>query len=358
MRRNSTIQSSAAAGVVTPVDAPALLARGIRKSFPVSRTMTGNITASVHAIDGVDLSILPGQTLGLVGESGSGKSTVGRVVARLLSSDAGVIMLSGRTAGQSRADDKWFRTQVQIVLQDPFSSLDPTKTVGHAVIEPLLVQKRGTSADRTRRAAAMLERVGLGAAYASRYPAELSGGQRQRVAIARALVLEPKILVADEPTSALDLSTRSEILNLLLELQQTMGVACLLISHDFATIGHLSHRIAVMYLGRVVEEGPSEVISSAPKHPYAQAMVSAVPVADPAAQVNKSRIALIGEIPSPITPPPGCHFHTRCPFATEYCREVKPELLEVSAGHRVACHLMHHQVEMSARPKVAMNPEF
>ena len=282
---------------------------------------------------------------------GSGKSTLGRILARLLSTDDGEIALSGRTIGKSR-ETTMVPHASQIVLQDPFSSLDPTKTVGHAVAEPLAVQKRGTSAERTRRAESMLERVGLGASYASRYPAELSGGQRQRVAIARALVLEPR-MVADEPTSALDLSTRSEILNLLLELQETMGVACLLISHDFATIGHLSHRIAVMYLGRVVEEGPAEVISSTPKHPYAQAMVSAVPVADPMAQIGKSRIALAGEIPSPITPPPGCHFHTRCPFATEYCREVTPELRDVSDGHRVACHLMHHPAEMAARPELS-----
>lgn len=320
-------------------DTPVLEARGLVKRFPVRRTLFGRVTRAVSAVDEVDLQVAAGETLGLIGESGSGKSTAGRLVARLAKPDAGRVALLGREVGDTAADLRWFRTRVQVVLQDPFSSLDPTKTVGHAVAEPLVVHKRGNRSQREEVAERMLDRVGLGASYAWRYPAELSGGQRQRVAIARGLVLEPRLLVADEPTSALDLSTRSEILNLLLELQESTGIACLLISHDFATIGHLAHRIAVLYLGKVVEEGPAELLAENPAHPYTKAMMSAVPVPDPSSQNKRKRIALSGEIPSPIDLPSGCRFSSRCPYATDHCRSVEPEMIDLSGGHRVACHL-------------------
>lgn len=336
-------------------DPLAIEVTNIVKNFPLARTLSGRVVSQVHAVNYVSLSIPRGKTLGLVGESGSGKSTVGRIVARLLAPDAGTISFNGRVVGSSKEDEQLFRDTVQIVLQDPFSALDPMKTIGHAVTEPLNVRKRGKPSDRHRIAKEMLERVGLSEEYMRRYPAELSGGQRQRACVARALVLEPKILVADEPTSALDLSTRSEILNLFLELQESMGISVLLISHDFATIGHLSHEVAVMYLGRIVEQGPVKTISTTPTHPYAQALVSAVQSVDVSAEENRAkRIAVEGPAPSPVTPPSGCHFHTRCPFATRLCATDAPPLQPTEDGpeHLVACHLVHRPTDMEASPEL------
>lgn len=335
----------------------ALAVRGLTKTFPITRSLLGRVLTRVHAVNDVEFIITPGHTLGLVGESGSGKTTVGRMVSQLTPADSGEIVIDGHTIGKSTATDKSLRRTVQVVLQDPFSSLDPTKTVGHAVEEPLHVRKVGASRSRRARALAMLERVGLGEEHYDRYPAELSGGQRQRVCVARALVLEPAILVADEPTSALDLSTRSEILNLLLDLQSSMGVSILLISHDFATIGHLSHQIAVMYLGEIVEEGPSADLVDNPLHPYTQALVSAVPSIEAVGDSGARRIPLSGEIPNPIDPPPGCRFNTRCPLAAVMCTTQRPELQTAegeAASRRVACHAVNRRDEHEASPR--LNP--
>lgn len=339
-----------------PPPASALNVRDLVKTFPMSRSLFGRVLKKVHAVNGVGFGIPRGQTLGLVGESGSGKSTVGRMVSQLLPADSGEIKIANFTIGESSARDRSLRKQVQVILQDPFSSLDPTKTVGHAVEEPLHVRKAGSKFHRRAKALAMLERVGLGAGYFDRYPAELSGGQRQRVCVARALVLEPAVLIADEPTSALDLSTRSEILNLLLELQIAMDISILLISHDFATIGHLSHRIAVMYLGKIVEEGSSAGLVDNPLHPYTQALVSAVPSIQAVGDNGARRIPLKGELPDPLNPPSGCLFNTRCPLATELCRTESPELSSPPGGtdesRRVACHAVNRIQEHGAATRL------
>ncbi|WP_113703705.1 ABC transporter ATP-binding protein [Nonomuraea lactucae] len=330
-----------------------LSARGLRKSFPIARNLLGRPTSGVRAVDGVDLDLGEGETVGVVGESGSGKSTAGRLLARLDTPDAGRIELEGRDITGVRGRElKRVRRRLQVIFQDPYGSLDPTKTVEHAVTEPLVVHRVGSRADRADRASELLVQVALDPSLAQRYPDELSGGQRQRVAIARAMALSPRVLVADEPTSALDLSTRSEILNLLLELQDGSGLGTVLISHDFATVRHLTHRIVVMYLGRVVEEGETAALVAEPLHPYTRALLSAVPVPDPARQRGRERIVLRGEQPDPAAPPSGCRFRGRCPQAMPRCAETDPALLDAGNGRRVACLLHHdeHMATTSARP--------
>jgi oligopeptide/dipeptide ABC transporter ATP-binding protein len=314
----------------------ALKATGLRKTFPLRRDMIGRVTERVVAVDGVDLEVARGATLGLVGESGSGKSTAARLAALLIRADGGRIEADGVDVTGARGSAlKALRSRLQMVFQDPYSALDPTKTVGHAVTEPLIVH--GRRGDLAEAAAALLTRVSLDPALARRRPEELSGGQRQRVCVARALALEPRVLIADEPTSALDLSTRAGILNLLLRLQQESGQAMILVSHDFATVQHLADRIAVMYLGRVVEEGPAARIVEAPKHPYTKALLSAVPVPDPTVQRGRRRTVLHGDVPNPADPPAGCNFRTRCPIAVPECAKTDPALRVVEPGHRVAC---------------------
>lgn len=314
----------------------ALRATGLRKTFPLKRDLIGRVTERIVAVDGVDLEVARGTTLGLVGESGSGKSTAARLAALLIRADAGRIETDGIDVTAARGGQlKQLRSRLQMVFQDPYSALDPTKTVGHAVTEPLVVHgRRGDLGDA---AAALLTRVSLDPALARRRPEELSGGQRQRVCIARALALEPRVLIADEPTSALDLSTRAGILNLLLRLQQQSGQAMILVSHDFATVRHVADRIAVMYLGRVVEEGPAERIVEAPLHPYTKALLSAVPVPNPAVQRGRRRTVLHGDPPNPANPPSGCNFRTRCPLAVPECARIDPVLTAAGPGHRVAC---------------------
>ena len=321
------------------MNAPLLTARDLRKSFPTGRDLLGRPSALLRAVDGVDLTLPAGRTVGVVGESGSGKTTVGRLVSRLAAPDAGKVELDGRDITRVRGRElKKVRRDLQVIFQDPYGSLDPTKTVGHAVAEPLAVHRVGTRAERAGRVAELLEQVALAPSLAERRPHELSGGQRQRVAIARAMALSPRVLVADEPTSALDLSTRSEILNLLLSLQAENGLAILLISHDFATVRHLTHRIVVMYMGRVVEEGDAADLVGDPLHPYTRALLSAVPVPDPARQRGRERIRLRGEQPDPTALPSGCRFRSRCPQAMPRCAETDPPL--TGEGHRVAC-LLH-----------------
>ncbi len=317
---------------------PAMRATGLRKAFVLKRDLIGRPVEKVVAVDGVDLEVAHGTTLGLVGESGSGKSTAARLAALLIRADAGTIEVNGTdvTGARGRAL-KELRSVMQMVFQDPYSALDPTKSVGHAITEPLIVHGRRSRSELAEAAASLLTRVSLDPALARRRPEELSGGQRQRVCIARALALEPRILIADEPTSALDLSTRAGILNLLLRLQKESGQAMILVSHDFETVRHLADRIAVMYLGRVVEEGPAERIVEAPLHPYTKALLSAVPVPNPAVQRSRRRTVLKGDPPNPARPPSGCHFRTRCPIAVPECARIDPALTPADPGRRVAC---------------------
>ena len=327
----------------------ALQARGLVKSYPLSRNAVGRPLTQVRAVDGVDLEITAGMTVGVVGESGSGKSTLGRLVSLLERPDEGTVELDGRDTGRLRRPElAELRRSLQVVFQDPFGSLDPTKSIAHAVAEPLLVHKRIRRSGMQAAAADLLLRVGLDPGLARRYPEQLSGGQRQRVSIARALALAPWLLVADEPTSALDLSTRSEILNLLLTLQQESGLSILLVSHDFATVQHLAHRVAVMYMGRVVEEGPTLDVVGNPLHPYTAALLSAVPVPDPPLQRARRRVVLQGEPPNPAALPSGCRFRGRCRFAMDDCAQIDPRLDEVTEGHRVAC-LLHSAADANGK---------
>ncbi len=293
----------------------------------------------VRAVDGVSLRVDPGKVVALVGESGSGKSTVGRLIVRLLEPTAGSVHLAGSDVSHlSRRALRPHRRKVSIVFQDPASSLDPRLTVGRIVTEPLRLH--GES-DKTRRQQVeeMLEKVGLRRSVAERYPHELSGGQRQRVSIARALVSNPSLLVADEPTSALDVSVQASVLNLLADLQRDLGFACLFITHDLSAVEYLADEVAVMYLGKLAERGTRDEVFDSPRHPYTQALLSAAPVADPSAQRSRNRVVLTGDIPSPIAPPSGCRFHTRCPVAEDRCTTEVPDLLR-KGGSDVACHLV------------------
>ncbi|WP_137122525.1 ABC transporter ATP-binding protein [Segeticoccus rhizosphaerae] len=320
---------------------PVLEISGLRKYFDVDRSRGGG---KVYAVDGVDLSIGPGEMVGLVGESGSGKSTVGKCVVRLLEPTAGSIKIHGRDVTHLRQRSlRHLRRQVHMVFQDPHSSLNPRMQVGAVVAEPLRMHRIARGKDLTRRVDEMLERVGLGPEMRSRYPHELSGGQRQRVGLARSLVLEPSLLIADEPVSALDVSVQASIINLLLDLQRDMGFSCLFIAHDLAAVEFLCNRVAVMYLGRIVEESSREELFKHPRHPYSQSLLSAIPLPDPPVQRERKRVVLTGDIPSPVNPPSGCHFHTRCPVAElPLCRDRDPELIaHHGQGHRTACHLVH-----------------
>ncbi|GMU79334.1 MAG: ABC transporter ATP-binding protein, partial [Acidimicrobiia bacterium] len=302
--------------------------------------MLRRVAAHARAVDGVDLVVEPGRTLGLVGESGSGKSTLGRCVLRLLPIDGGELWFGGRDITRvSRAELRSIRRRAQMIFQDPYSSFDPRATVGSSITEPLRAHDNLSRRAREDRAAAQLDLVGLNRAHLARYPYQFSGGQLQRLAIARALVVNPQLVVCDEPVSSLDVSTQAEVINLLRHLQDELGVAYLFIAHDLSVVRHVSQRIAVMYLGRIVEQGPAEAVYTTPRHPYTDALLSAVPVPDPVEQRSRRRIVLAGDVPSPVAPPPGCRFHTRCPYVMEVCREVDPPAFTTSDGITVACHL-------------------
>jgi len=310
----------------------------LKTYFPVRKGLLRRTVGHVHAVDGVSFSIGAGETLGLVGESGCGKTTVGRSVLRLIEPTGGTIRLGGRDITRlGRAELRPFRREMQIIFQDPFSSLNPRMRAGDIVGEPLKVHGAVPGAERRNRVAALFARVGLSEAQMDNYPHQFSGGQRQRIGVARALALNPKLIVGDEPVSALDVSIQAQVINLLTDLQRELGLAYLFISHNLAVVEHISHRIAVMYLGRIVEHTDRETLFRKPLHPYTEALLAAVPVPDPAAR--RAKRVLQGDVPSPLHPPAGCHFHTRCPYAEARCRSETPRLREIEPGHHVACHL-------------------
>ena len=317
---------------------PLIEVNDLKKHFPIRKGVLGRTIGQVLAVDGISFSINEGETLGLVGESGCGKTTVGRTVLRLIEPTSGEIKVRGQEiSGLSKADLRPLRRQMQIVFQDPFSSLNPRIRVGEIVGEPLKVHGVGDKDEREARVAKLFDRVGLRPQQMTNYPHQFSGGQRQRVSIARALALDPHFIVADEPVSALDVSIQAQVINLLMDLQRELKLSYLFVSHNLAVVEHISHRVAVMYLGRIVEYADKEALFASPQHPYTEALLAAVPLPDPSLRRTKQRVT--GDVPSPINPPPGCHFHPRCPIAEARCKVERPMLKDVASGHQVACHL-------------------
>jgi len=322
-----------------PTSEALIVVRDLKKYFPVRRGLLFGKPAWVRAVDGVSFTIREGETLGLVGESGCGKTTTGRCLLRLIEPTAGEVWFDGTNLLQlSKRELRARRRHMQIIFQDPYASLNPRMTVGEILEEPLRIHRVGTPSERRARVRELLAEVGLPADALTRYPHEFSGGQRQRIGIARALALRPKFIVADEPVSALDVSIQAQIVNLLQDLQQRHGLTYLFISHGLALVRHIATRVGVMYLGKLVEIAPTEMLYRHPLHPYTRALLQAVPEPDP--DVRGQRVPLRGELPSPLHPPSGCRFHTRCPLAVTECREAEPELKEVAPGHFVACFLV------------------
>jgi oligopeptide/dipeptide ABC transporter ATP-binding protein len=317
--------------------APLIEAEELVKHFVARRSLTGRPTAMVKAVDGVSFAVRAGETLALVGESGCGKSTVGRLVLRLIVPTAGRVLFQGTDLSQLGARDlRAFRRNAQLVFQDPYASLNPRMMVGEILAEPLALHEVVPVARRRERVAELLQLVGLEPRFARRYPHEFSGGQRQRIVIARALAVEPKLVVCDEPVSSLDVSIRSQVLNLLRDLQRRLGLAYIFISHDLAVVKHVADRVAVMYLGRIVETAAAQALFAGPRHPYSHALLSAIPVPKPGAK--RERIILPGDVPSPLDPSAGCYFNTRCPYVIARCRAERPLLIAHAGSHPTACH--------------------
>ena len=317
---------------------PVLQVQDLKKHYPVKAGFLRRTVGTVFAVDGVSFTIAPGETLGLVGESGCGKSTVARAIMRLVTPTSGKVIVEGTDiAGLSKAELRPYRRQMQMVFQDPFSSLNPRMSAGDIVREPLLVHNVASGADADAQVAALFAQVGLRPAQMGNYPHQFSGGQRQRISIARALALNPRLIVADEPVSALDVSIQAQVINLLMDLQRDAGLAYLFIAHDLAVVEHISHKVAVMYLGRIVEYASKTSLYRNPQHPYTEALLSAVPVPNP--KLKRTKRLLEGDVPSPMRPPPGCAFHTRCPYAIDRCKIETPPLKELAPGHFGACHL-------------------
>ena len=319
--------------------APLLDVQGLKKHFPIYKGVFSRVRGHVYAVDGVSFRIGRGETLGLVGESGCGKSTVGRTVLKLLEPTEGRIRLDGEDITELGAADMMpYRQRMQMIFQDPYASLNPRMPASSIVGEPMTIHGVSEGAEREERVEALFERVGLGRRHLDSYPHEFSGGQRQRIGIARALALNPDLIVGDEPVSALDVSIQAQIINLLMDLQDELKLSYLFVAHDLAVVEHISHRVAVMYLGRIVEITDKTSLFDSPLHPYTEALLSAVPMPKARARGRK-RVILEGDVPSPINPPSGCHFHSRCPYAMARCRSDAPVLREVQAGHWAACHL-------------------
>jgi len=318
---------------------PLLEVRGLKKHFPLYKGVFSRISGQVYAVDGVSFHIERGETLGLVGESGCGKSTVGRTLLKLLEPTEGTILVRGEDITNLDTTQMLpFRRQMQMIYQDPYASLNPRMSAGEIVGEPLTIHRVAAAKERRERVAQLFERVGLRPELIDSYPHEFSGGQRQRIGIARALALSPELIVSDEPVSALDVSIQAQIINLLMDLQDELELSYLFVAHDLAVVEHISDRVAVMYLGRIVETTDKTNLFETPLHPYTEALLSAVPIPKYGAR-DRKRVILTGDVPSPINPPSGCHFHTRCPYAFTRCRHEVPPLREAAPGHWVSCHL-------------------
>jgi oligopeptide transport system ATP-binding protein len=336
------VETRAAAAGTAQREVPAdtlLQVEGLKMHFPITRGLfIQRQVGAVQAVDGLDFYIKKGETLGLVGESGCGKSTAGRAILQLYRPTAGKVYFKGKDITKAEGDQlKVLRREMQMIFQDPYASLNPRMTVGDIIGEPLKVHKLATGKARTARVQELLQVVGLNPYFANRYPHEFSGGQRQRIGIARALAVKPEFIVADEPISALDVSIRAQIINLLEDLQAEFALTYLFIAHDLSVVRHISDRVAVMYLGKIVELADRNELYSNPLMPYTRALLSAVPIPDPLAEAQRERIILKGDVPSPINPPRGCHFHTRCPIAIAACQEIDPPLEQKAPGHWAAC---------------------
>jgi oligopeptide transport system ATP-binding protein len=316
---------------------PLLDVKHLKKHFPIKGGVFSKTIGYVYAVDDINFTLEKGETLGLVGESGCGKSTTGRTILRLIEPTEGAIYFEGQDITDlDKSAMRALRREMQIIFQDPYASLNPRMTVGSIIGEPLEIHKIAKGSEKEERVASLLQKVGLRAEDMRKYPHEFSGGQRQRIGIARALALNPKLIVCDEPVSALDVSIQAQVINLLEDLQAEFGLSYLFIAHNLNVVEHISDRVAVMYLGQIVELASDEELYKNPQHPYTEALLSAVPIPDPT--VKKKRIILEGDVPSPINPPKGCHFHTRCMYKDKICEEVEPEFKDIGGGHWVACH--------------------
>ncbi len=347
----------------TPPGAPAVTThdlvevRDLYKYFPINAGVFSRHVGDVKAVDGIDFSIRAGETLGLVGESGSGKTTAGRVVLNLLPATKGEVRFDGRAIGDlGREETRKLRKEMQIIFQDPYASLNPRMTVGDIISEPLRIHDLAKGKDADIRVQELLRLVGLQPYHANRYPHEFSGGQRQRIGIARALAVNPKFIVADEPVSALDVSIQAQVINLLEDLQAQFGLTFLFIAHDLSVVRHISKRVAVMYVGKIIEIADRDALYENPLHPYTQSLLSAIPIPDPSVERRRKRIILTGDIPSPVNPPPGCRFHTRCPIAFDRCKVEVPPLRAYAPGHTAACHWVEEHggnaPELTASPAI------